>query len=208
MKQKIKIIWNSIKRSVLTRKLIRTIRLGKPLKVVIGASGIVQKGWLRTEVEFLNMLNLSDWQRFFKPNSIAVIIAEHVWEHLTISDGELAIQNCFEYLKPGGYLRIAVPDGFHVSKQYVEMVRPGGHGAGADDHKVLYNYQTLTQSLENAGFKTTLLEYFDEDGKFHFVEWSVEDGLIRRSKRFDQRNADRSLTYTSIIVDAFKPKNG
>ena len=51
-----------------------------------------------------------------------------------------------------------------------------------------------------------MLEYFDDFGNFHFEDWSPEDGIIHRSKRFDQRNKE-SLVYTSIILDARKPDN-
>ena len=132
------------------------------------------------------------------------MLAEHVWEHLTIDQGLEAAQRCFEYLKPGGYLRVAVPDGFHPDELYRHRVRPGGSGAGADDHRVLYNHITLADIFEKAGFRVDLLEYFDSEGKFHFVDWNPEDGKINRSWRFDRRNEDGATNYTSIILDAYK----
>jgi predicted SAM-dependent methyltransferase len=135
-----------------------------------------------------------------------VFLAEHVWEHLGSRQAIIANANCFEFLRPGGRLRIAVPDGFHPDPAYIEYVRPGGTGAGADDHKVLYNYKLISEELKNVGFEFRLLEYWDENGQFHFQEWSSEDGHISRSKRYDPRNQDGSLTYTSLIVDAIKPK--
>ena len=57
----------------------------------------------------------------------------------------------------------------------------------------------------SVGFDITLLEYFSENGVFHYHEWNPDDGMITRSKRFDSRNATRELTYTSIILDARKP---
>lgn len=132
-------------------------------------------------------------------------MAEHVWEHLT---GEGALQanaNCYEFLRPGGRLRIAVLDGFHPDPAYIEYIRPGGPGPGADDHKVFYYYQSLKEQLEKTGFMVHLLEYWDERGHFHFREWTSEDGHIRRSKRYDLRNQDGSLVYNSLIVDAVNP---
>ncbi|HEY9246743.1 MAG TPA: hypothetical protein VIO11_07860 [Candidatus Methanoperedens sp.] len=32
------------------------------------------------------------------------------------------------------------------------QVKPSGYGSGADEHKVLYNYRTLSALLENAGY--------------------------------------------------------
>ena len=101
---------------------------------------------------------------------------------------------------------VAVPDVFHPDSAYIEAVRPGGTGVGAEDHKVLYNYKTLTELLKNTGFEVELLEYWDENGKFHFKDWSSEYGHVQRSKRYDKRNQDGTLTYTSLIVDAIKPK--
>ena len=111
------------------------------------------------------------------------------------------------YLKPGGVLRLAVPDGFNPSNEYIEYVRPGGTGPGADDHKVLYTYKSMKERLERAGFKINLLEYWDKNGKFHYTDWTDEGGRIRRSRRYDPRNQDGRLHYTSLIVDAIKPLN-
>ena len=134
------------------------------------------------------------------------ILAEHVWEHLTQKEGLIAAKMCFQYLQPGGRLRIAVPDGCNPDSNYRKWVQPGGTGPGADDHKILYTYDSLQQLLVEAGFHTELLEYFDSSGQFHFVEWDPSDGMIRRSRRFDARNQGGKLGYTSLIVDAWKPR--
>jgi predicted SAM-dependent methyltransferase len=185
-------------------RLKNLVKKGGPLKLVIGAEGKHDPGWIDTESEFLNLLNPEHWQTHFPKGSIDAMLAEHVWEHLTIDEGLLAAKLCFEYLKPGRHLRVAVPDGFHPSEEYINNVKPGGIGRSADDHKVLYNYVTFSAVFEKAGFRVNLLEHFDSDGGFHFVDWSPEDGRIKRSKRFDQRNKDGELHYTSLILDAWK----
>jgi predicted SAM-dependent methyltransferase len=165
------------------------------------------QGWLVTDIDQLNILVDQDWRRFFVPNSLEAILAEHVWEHLSAEQGLDAARLCFRYLRPGGRLRVAVPDGLHPDPAYIDAVKPGGGGPGADDHKVLYTYPTLRALFENAGFTTRTLEYFDEGGAFHAVEWSRADGMIRRSVRFDDRNQVGQLRYTSIIIDAIKPES-
>ena len=194
--------YNSFKREQL---ILRKINQSDSLKIVFGASGRFDNGWIPTDIDNLNLLEAADWEKYFQPNSIDAMLAEHVWEHLTIEDASTALQYCFEYLKDGGYFRLAVPDGYHPDPTYIDYVKVNGFGPGSDDHKVLYTYKTLQTILENAGFKVKLLEYFDENGKFHFEEWDVEQGKILRSKRFDRRNKDGSLSYTSLIVDAYKP---
>ena len=176
----------------------------KPLKIVVGAGRFTQDGWIETNIDMLNLLKSYDWKRFFKKNSIDAILAEHVWEHLTLKEGISAARTCFQYLKYNGYLRAAVPDGLHPDPKYIEWVKPGGIGLGAEDHRVMYTYKSFKEIFELAGFKVDFLEYFDEKGQFHYKEWDSKDGMIRRSKRFDKRNKDEKLNYTSIIMDVRK----
>lgn len=177
---------------------------GGSLKLVIGASDVYDQGWINTDVEYLNLLVPEHWETYFHKNSIDAILAEHVWEHLTLDNAVVAAKYCFEYLKPGGYLRVAVPDGYHPNPDYIESVRPGGSGPGAENHHVLYTYKTLPEVFTQAGFRVVLLEYFDADSQFHSVDWNPKDGKIYRSKRFEERNQNGELNYTSVILDAYK----
>ena len=187
------------------RRLKAIVERAQPLRIVIGASDIYDAGWIPTEIGVLDILNPAHWSRVFAENSIDAILAEHVWEHLTPEQGLVAARNCLRFLKPGGYLRVAVPDGLHLDPQYIEWVRVGGSGAGADDHKVLYTGETFRRLFEEAGFEVELLEYFDSAGAFHAVEWDPAAGKVHRSQRFDERNQNGQLNYTSVILDARKP---
>ncbi len=175
-----------------------------PLRLVIGSAGIFEPGWIGTDMEYLNLLVPQHWEKNLEKGSIDAILSEHVWEHLTHEEGLEAARRCFEYLRLGGYMRVAVPDGFHPDPVYVAAVRPGGSGDGAHDHKVLFNHKSLTELFEKAGFRVVPLEHFDANGRFHFSEWDPARGMIRRSKRYDPRNSEGALNYTSIILDAFK----
>ena len=188
--------------------LTRAAKRRQPLRIVVGTSGRSMRGWVSTDVEFLNLLQPDEWASFFRENSIDAILAEHVWEHLTLDEGIVAARTCHRFLRQGGYLRVAVPDGLHPDPAYIERVRVGGIGAGALDHKVLYRRETLGDVLQQAGFTVRPLEYFDPEGQFHFVEWNPEDGMIRRSSRFDKRNHTGALRYTSLILDAIKEPSG
>lgn len=179
-----------------------------PLRIVVGASGKFERGWTPTDINYLNLSVLENWEKYFNENSIDAILSEHVWEHLTLEDGKTAAKYCYKYLKPGtGYLRVAVPDGYHSDPNYIESVKVNGTGDGADDHKVLYNYKTFSSIFEDAGFTVKLLEYFDEFGNFHYNEWDVNKGKIYRSMRFDERNKNDELNYTSLIIEAAKVSN-
>jgi predicted SAM-dependent methyltransferase len=186
-----------------------TVVKEKDIKVVIGAGEYNNNpGWVHTQEEELNLISETTWDRMFTPNSLTAILAEHVWEHLTFEEGVKAATNCYKYLKPSGYFRCAVPDGFFPNEEYQTMVKVGGPGPKdhpAASHKIVHNYQTLSNMFEAAGFQVTLLEYCDEAGNFHFKTWDAEDGVIFRSKKFDPRNQGDKLLFPSLIIDAIKP---
>jgi predicted SAM-dependent methyltransferase len=184
----------------------RLSRAGPHAKIVVGAASIrAQSGWVPTDIEFLDIRSEDDWSRYFNPDSVAAILAEHVWEHLDSTDARVAARNCFRFLEPGGYLRAAVPDGLHPDPTYIEWVRPGGTGPGADDHRVLHTYRSFGELFESEGFDVRLLEYFDEAHQFRSTEWDPAGGFILRSSRNDPRNQSSPLAYTSIVLDAYKP---
>lgn len=181
------------------------------LKVVIGA-GEYNKGedWIHTQEEDLSLLKEEDWNKRFSHGSISAILSEHVWEHLTYEEGIKAAKICYTYLKPEGYIRCAVPDGFFPNKEYQNVVKiggPGPKGHPAASHKIVHNYNSITTMFEAAGFTVKLLEYCDEEGKFHYNRWDEKMGFIYRSKRFDHRNIGEKLASVSLIVDAVKLKS-
>ena len=191
------------------RRLIGSYRLKKrlrkrPWRITLGAGGLYDKGWIPTDVYELNITEESEWMRFFEPNSIDAIIAEHLWEHLTPKNAVVSAKNCYKYLKYGGILRVAVPDGYHPDPKYIENVKVGGMGPSADDHKVLYTYKTLSGIFKSVGFNVHLLEYYDENGQFHLEDWDSKNGMIYRSAR--RNNNGTILLNASIIIDAFKEK--
>lgn len=177
--------------------------------VVIGAGTQTNNpGWLHTQEDELNLLQRSDWEAKFEPNSITAILAEHVWEHLDFEEGLEAAKISWDFLKPGGYIRCAVPDAFFPNEWYQNVVQVGGPGPKnhpAASHKIVHTYKSLTSMFELAGFKVMLLEFCDENGRFHFIDWNEKDGFIYRSRRFDHRNQDGTLGFVSLIVDAIKP---
>ena len=189
----------------LLRQPRKFIQLASAKKIIIGSSKISYPGWVSTEKGFLDVTDRGDFECYWKPGSRAAFLAEHVLEHLNADGAKTACANCFKFLKHGGRMRIAVPDGFHPEPAYIELVKPGGTGVGAYDHRILYDYKSLRNILEEIGFSVELLEYWDESGCFHFREWDSKDGHISRSKRYDERNKEGELKYTSLIIDAIKP---
>ena len=177
-------------------------------KIIVGAGKTIFDGWIATQENEMNVLNREHFSKNFEYQSIDAILAEHVWEHMTEDEGIIAAKNCFDFLKPGGYIRCAVPDANFRNEWYQNMIQVGGPGPKdhpAYTHKIVYNYENLKKVFENAGFIVELLEYCDNNGKFHYVYWNEMDGKIGRSLRFDIRNSINDLKMVSIILDAKKP---
>jgi predicted SAM-dependent methyltransferase len=176
-------------------------------RIVVGSADRAGPGWIATEQEYLDLVRPETWATFFPPNSLDAILAEHVWEHLTPDEARIATDLCYLYLKPGGYLRVAVPDGFHPSAEYQSWVRVGGALPSqlANDHHVLYTHRTLGDLFTSAGFRVQLYEYYDEAGTFHCRDFDVARGKIWRSRRYDPRNRNGQNVFTSVILDAVKP---
>lgn len=204
VKEPLKALRDETRVAFARKRISHLVQSSRNIRVVIGSGGTVFDGWIPTEKDHLNILIEDEWSRYFNKGSIDAILAEHVWEHLTPEEAVVAAVNCFKFLKSGAYLRVAVPDGNHPNPAYIADVKPGGNGEGADDHIVLYNSESFSNLFSSVGFEVTLLEWFDEMGDFHFLDWKPLDGFIHRSRRFDERNLTVPLTYTSLILDAKK----
>lgn len=177
------------------------------MKLIVGAGNTKIDGWISTQENELDLLDENLWLKKFQYGSITNILAEHVWEHLTFEEGITAAKNCYKFLTDDGMARIAVPDGNYKNDWYQNMVKIGGPGPKdhpAASHKVLYTYKKLIHCFELAGFKVDLLEYCDEDGKFHYKYWNETEGKIGRSFRYDTRNTRENIGMVSIILDAKK----
>ena len=174
------------------------------IKIIVGAGPTRYKGWFPTDIVTLDVTNEKHFKKYFKKKKISRILAEHVLEHLTNQELKLMIENFHKYSSENVNIRIAVPDGFHKDKDYIDKVKPGGTGEGADDHKHLFNYRSLAELFEAQNFKAKLVEYWDEDGKFHPGYSNDENGYVKRSFINDSRNSDGIPHYTSLIIDFAK----
>lgn len=180
--------------------LIRPI-YEKATRVLLGCGGRTRnnEAWLATDRYKVDLLDRSTFEKWWKPNTITAFLSEHVWEHLSEEEAERANSILFDFLKPGGWFRIAVPDGFNPNPKYIDHVKVGGDN---QYHKQLYNYKTLTAQLEKAGFKVEPLEYFNENGELVLNKWDKKDGFLRRCSFNLIRLRKKDL---SLVVDAFKP---
>ncbi|MBL1212460.1 MAG: hypothetical protein HND52_03760 [Ignavibacteriae bacterium] len=173
----------------------------KKIKIIIGAGTTKFKGWFNTDTYNLDVTSSSDFRKLLKDKKIDAVLAEHVLEHLTSEQLDRMIQNFLNYCHENCNIRIAVPDGYHGNIEYIENVKPNGKGEGAEDHKHLFNYISLSKLFEKYGFKANLLEFWDENKEFNTIYKNDDNGIIRRSFLNDSRNFEGKPNYTSLIID-------
>jgi predicted SAM-dependent methyltransferase len=188
------------------------------MKIIIGANGTTQPGWLSLEHSRLDLADRATWTRLFRANSLDAVLTEHALEHLTAEEADRAARNVYQFLRSGAYWRIAVPDANNPSKWYQLCSRPNSlihrfanalYTPGEPFHQVFYEYRSLTLLLTNAGFVPRLLEWHDGERRFHRESWSAMDGEVRRSFGHPYVTSARGLAgihNLSLIVDATKPE--
>lgn len=177
-------------------------------RVVVGSGGLELPGWACTDRRQLDVTRPEHFARLWMPASRTHFFAEHVWEHLDPGAAAAGARNCRDFLRPGGRLRLAVPDGLHPDPAYRKWVDVGGVGPGSEDHRILHDVGSLTTLLEDAGFRVVPLEWWDGAGRFHRRAWDDDDGPVRRCPAKDAWRRPGIRAYTSLIVDAFRPGGG
>ncbi len=149
----------------------------EPLRLNLGGTE-ARAGWKildiqkRPEVDFVgDVVDLSQ----FADNSVSEMYASHVYEHLNYhTELRKALKEACRVLKPGGIIRIGVPDleqlcrfmldakydvraKFHVTRMIF-----GGQTDAFDYHKVGLTFDILGVFLTEAGFKSfRRVEAFD-----------------------------------------------
>lgn len=123
----------------------------------------------------------------FPDESVGLIYACHVLEHFSHVDAVRVLTRWFTVLKPGGELRISVPDIDRIVKIYVKNWQHfqtpghspwvgllyGGQGDPYDFHKTGFNYCWMKHLLEGIGF-IDVIEYPHEP---HFIPGTVDASL-------------------------------
>tara|TARA_R110000824_G_C15231714_1_gene678654 strand:+ start:6042 stop:6590 length:549 start_codon:yes stop_codon:yes gene_type:complete len=114
----------------------------------------------------------------FKEGYADLIYASHVLEHFERNDVTVLLAECYKVLKPGGKLRLAVPDFDAVVDYYIltgnlaplQTLLYGGHKYPEDYHFIAFSFRSLQKALKDAGFniverydwKTTEHAYIDD----------------------------------------------
>lgn len=116
----------------------------------------------------------------FVDNSISLIYASHILEHITRLEYTNVLSRWYELLEPNGILRIAVPDIEKVFDHYREykdlrILRGflwGGQSHGFNYHYCGWDFKTLKEDLTSIGFKDIKLYNWRETEHSHIDDFS------------------------------------
>ena len=96
----------------------------KPRLVNVGCGSTIHPDWINLDlipgVPGVIQHNLCSGLPFHD-NEVDVVYHSHVLEHLAPDQGERMLTECFRVLRPGGVLRIVVPDLEQIARLYLEF---------------------------------------------------------------------------------------
>ena len=109
----------------------------------------------------VHLVTQSPMLEFFEPETADSIYACHVFEHLTFRDQNAVLGRWFQLLKPGGLLRLSVPDFdklldiYAASGRDATTIQPmlmGGQDYPGNFHCAIFTERHLSNLLKEAGF--------------------------------------------------------
>lgn len=131
----------------------------------------------------------------FERGVVDFIYCSHVLEHLALPDAEKLVAEMFRVLKPGGMVRLCVPDLARAVALYqqgakreaLEYFFTDGRSGSYDQHRYMYDFDLLAQTLQAAGFADiTQCEY--------------QQGAVPDAELLDNRPEQ------TLFVEALKPE--
>lgn len=159
----------------LSRMRARRLAKTDPLRLHIGCGTLYKDGWVNIDLAGTRVdmpWNLAK-PLPFPAQSVDAIFHEHLLEHLTYTEGIELHRRCLTLLKPGGILRIGVPDAGTALHAYA--MAPSGEAGPFptamarvasltydSGHKSIYDAETLELSCMAAGFVRAACRDFGE----------------------------------------------
>jgi predicted SAM-dependent methyltransferase len=96
----------------------------------------------------------------YEDGSVDEILASHVLEHFSHRESGVVLNHWVQKLKPGGKIRLAVPDFELLAKEYlagkplnVQGYVMGGHVDADDRHGTIFDRESLTELMMSCGLE-------------------------------------------------------
>jgi predicted SAM-dependent methyltransferase len=176
------------------------------MKLHLGCGKKIIKGYVHIDVvphEHVDHVASIDNLPFIENNAADVIYNCHVLEHFKRSQVKSVLQEWYRVLKPGGILRISVPnfeaicEVYQTTKNLNLVIGPifGGQSYLYNIHYNIFDFTSLTKSLTEVGFKN-VVKY----NPFNTEHSHVDDYSMAYIPHMDFKNG----TCISLNVEATK----
>jgi predicted SAM-dependent methyltransferase len=150
----------------------------------------------------------------FSSETFDVVYHSHVLEHFTASQGDAFIKECFRLLKPGGILRIAVPDLERIARNYIQFLEQAllQFEGAADKYEwtKLELFDQMTRHVPGGMYKDFLLQASEDQKKFARERLGKELDAIQDTQevtffeRLKRKSAKELMRLSKVrIVKAF-----
>ena len=167
------------------------------IKLHLGSGNKKIKDYINIDIRYLpnvDEVNNIKYLRNYSNNSIDVIYASHVLEHFGRWEYKFALQRWFEILRPGGTLRLAVPNFESISDYYqinkdlnsILGLLYGGQDYDENYHFITFDFNSLSKTLLEIGFKdikkydwrSTEHSNIDDFSKAYIPHMDFENGTL------------------------------
>jgi len=157
------------------------------------------KDWIHIDGSNYDHINYHDITKLvFKDNTVDLIYASHLFEYFDREESKNILKEWRRVLKPGGILRLAVPDFEICSKMYndnkydLDTFVSMFYGKWQINeekivyHKTIYDFKSLKKLLENNNFKdirywdwkTTCHSNYDDYSQAYLPHMDKENGIL------------------------------
>lgn len=162
----------------------------------------------------------------FQGNSLSAIYASHLLEHLYLEEAKRLLKECFRVLRPGGALRMVVPDlrAFVLEYMGEKPFSAPSDGMGAISRadrlnkrlgfrrseppsgNVFYRIYTALKDFHSHKWMydaASLITYFERAGFMNIQEMQSHRSRIGGIEKIEQ--AERVLNGAGICIEGVKP---
>jgi len=174
----------------------------------IGCGGRIHKDWVNIDKCPVNLfVQQCDVERGlpFLDNQFDVVYHSHVLEHFEMMVAGSFVKECLRVLKPGGILRVVVPDLEQIVLAYLQTLQgiDDGDSSAHDDYDwmMLEMYDQVVRNSSGGKMASFFKRDFIPNKKFVIDRCGIE--VERLMKRFEETKRGKQLS--AFVVDKDKP---